>query len=280
LSQNRTLLERSLRGVWHPCTQTKAHETLPLVLISHGRGVWLHDFDGNRYLDATSSWCVNLFAHAGHAQKSRFVCLEGRYHGETLGTPSVSDVALFRDVYAPLLNNVARVPSPDWRRAGAAFDRYSVHLIADEVAVSFGRTGSFCACEQAGITPDFLCLSKGISGGFLPLSVVMTSQTVYDAFHDDELTRAFLHSHSFTGNPLAAHPRVCGFRNTGMIWAFDVDTADPRFGRRFYEAVLSHGVLLRPLGRTVYFVPPYVIERDEMALLVRGALAALEQSIG
>jgi adenosylmethionine-8-amino-7-oxononanoate aminotransferase len=85
-----------------------------------------------------------------------------------------------------------------------ACDRHGVHLIADEVAVGFGRTGTLFACEQAGITPDFLCLSKGLTGGFLPLSVVLTREQVYEAFYDEYASlRAFLHSHSYTGNPLA-----------------------------------------------------------------------------
>ncbi|HUF20156.1 MAG TPA: adenosylmethionine--8-amino-7-oxononanoate transaminase [Burkholderiales bacterium] len=437
MSQNRNLLDRSLRSVWHPCTQMKVHETLPLIPIASGSGAWLHDFDGNRYLDAISSWWVNLFGHAnpriaaaisdqlvelehvilagfthapavelaeqlsrhapglghcffasdgssaveialkmsfhywrnsGRAQKNGFVCLAGSYHGETLGALSVSDVALFRDVYAPLLNNVARVPSADWRnavpgetheqaairaaavledhlaanheriaalivepliqcasgmqmyhpeylrRARAACDRYSVHLIADEIAVGFGRSGSFFACEQAAIRPDFLCLSKGITGGFLPLSAVLTSDTVYGAFYDDRLTRGFLHSHSYTGNPLAcraalavldifeeddvlasnrrkaavlselckpiaAHPKVRHFRNTGMIWAFDIDTEDPGFGGHFYQAALQKGLLLRPLGRTVYFMPPYIIGLEEMQLLAEGTITALDTAL-
>jgi adenosylmethionine-8-amino-7-oxononanoate aminotransferase len=82
-------------------------------------------------------------------------------------------------------------------------DRYRVHLIADEIAVGFGRTGTMFACEQAEITPDFLCLSKGITGGYLPLSCVLTSDTVYQAFYDDATARGFLHSHSYTGNALA-----------------------------------------------------------------------------
>ncbi len=436
LTTNLTITERSLRAVWHPCTQMKQHEALPLIPIARGEGAWLYDFDGRAYLDAISSWWVNLFGHAhpriadaiarqarelehvilagfthrpvvelserlaqltglghcfyasdgssaveialkmsfhywrnaGRAEKRSFVCLEGSYHGETLGALSVSDVALFRDVYAPLLANVERAASPDWRqaragesaadvarRAASALDthlarhaqriaaviveplvqcasgmrmhdpeylsqvravcnRHRVHLIADEIAVGFGRTGSFTACEQAGIRPDFLCLSKGITGGFLPLSVVLTGDDVFAAFYDDDFTRGFLHSHSYTGNPLACraaltvldlfedeavieanrarrrtlnrlaeplarHPRVRHFRNTGMIWAFDADTADPDFRRRYYEAALDRGVLLRPLGSTVYFMPPYIVDDAQMELLVDASLAALERAL-
>jgi adenosylmethionine---8-amino-7-oxononanoate aminotransferase len=425
--RNRKIVERSLRAVWHPCTQMKHHEQLPPVPVARAEGVWLYDFEGRRILDAISSWWVNLLGHdnarisaavrdqvgklehvmlagfthepvvelserlamlaprglghcfyasdgasaveialkmsfhawrnAGRPEKNRFVTLAGGYHGETLGALSVTDIALFRDVYAPLLRQSAQVPSPDWRLAGqgetardyalrcagaleahlerhaaetAALiveplvqcaggmamhdaeylrrargicDRFAVHLIADEIAVGFGRTGTLFACEQAEIAPDFLCLSKGITGGYLPLSVVMTTDRVYSAFYDDELARGFLHSHSYTGNPLAcraalavldileqdkvleknrgtaaylnrrvevlrSHARVEHFRNTGMIWAFDVCDAGPGFGRKFSESAIKAGILLRPLGNTVYWMPPYVISEPEIDWLV------------
>jgi adenosylmethionine-8-amino-7-oxononanoate aminotransferase len=433
-SRNQEWLARSLRAVWHPCTQMKHHEKLPLVPIARGEGMWLHDFEGNRYLDAISSWWVNLFGHAnprinaalidqlgrlehvilagfthepvvrlserlcelsglshcfygsdgasateialkmsfhfwrsaGRPEKTRFISLRGGYHGETLGALSVTDVPLFRDTYAPLLRQSTQVRSPDWRQEsakgtaqGAAHEaaqdlaaclearhhetaalileplvqgacgmamyhpaylrearalctRYGVHLIADEIAVGFGRTGTFLACEQGGIRPDFLCLSKGLTGGYLPLSVVLTTDDIYGGFYDDDLARGFLHSHSYTGNALACraalavldifekddvlasnrlksaalsarcedlsrHPKVRHFRNTGMIWAFDVATEEPAFARRFYEAALERGLLLRPIGNTVYFMPPYVIEESHMELLVDGTLDILER---
>ena len=89
------------------------------------------------------------------------------------------------------------------QRVRALCDRYSVHLIADEIAVGCGRTGTFFACEQAGIWPDFVCLSKGITGGFLPLSLVLCRDAIYRAFLSDDVARGFLHSHSYTGNALA-----------------------------------------------------------------------------
>ncbi len=190
-------------------------------------------------------------------------------------------------------------------------DRFEVHLIADEIAVGFGRTGTLFACEQAQISPDFLCLSKGLTGGYLPLSVVMTTDRVYQAFYDDRLERGFLHSHSYSGNPLAcraalavldileedkvlernlriaahlnrraeklrSHRRVAHFRNTGMIWAFDVRDAEPGFARDFYRRALGAGVLLRPLGDTVYWMPPYVIGEAEIDFLMDALEKLLE----
>jgi adenosylmethionine---8-amino-7-oxononanoate aminotransferase len=198
------------------------------------------------------------------------------------------------------------------RRAKRLCERYEVHLIADEIAVGCGRTGTFLACEQGPVRPDFLCLSKGLSGGYLPLSVVLTTDKVFEAFYDDDLARGFLHSHSYTGNPLAcraalaalsileeervlernlatralltekangiaSHPRVRHWRNTGMIWAFDIETDDHEFARRFHAAALERELLLRPLGRTVYFMPPYVIAPHEVELLVDRTAALLDE---
>ena len=185
-------------------------------------------------------------------------------------------------------------------------------MIADEIMTGCGRTGTFFAHEQAGITPDFLCLSKGITGGYLPLSVVLTRDAIYEAFYDDSMARGFLHSHSYTGNPLACraalatldifeqddviavnrrksalltavtrdiarHPKVRHFRNTGMIWAFEVDSDEPDFSRRFFAAALKHELLLRPLGKTVYFMPPYIISDPEIELLATRTLAIVAE---
>jgi adenosylmethionine-8-amino-7-oxononanoate aminotransferase len=197
------------------------------------------------------------------------------------------------------------------REARAICNEFRVHLIADEIAVGFGRTGTMFAHEQAGIKPDFLCLSKGISGGYLPLAAVLTTDEVYRAFYRDETAKGFLHSHSYTGNalacraalavldifeedgviaanrakteefsriaePLRRHPRVNNFRNTGMIWAFEVEDDKPGFARRCFEEGLKREVLLRPIGNTVYFMPPYVVSAEEMNHLVAATLEILE----
>ncbi len=176
-------------------------------------------------------------------------------------------------------------------------------MILDEIAVGCGRTGTFFACEQAAIWPDFLCLSKGISGGYLPLSLVLTRDEVYQAFYSADVTRGFLHSHSYTGNPLACraalatlqifkdddvlnrnrgraarlsaamaplagHERVRHFRERGMICAFDAVEPDAQraatFSRRFFASALENELLLRPIGRTVYLMPPYILNDDEI----------------
>jgi adenosylmethionine-8-amino-7-oxononanoate aminotransferase len=199
-------------------------------------------------------------------------------------------------------------PAEYLKRAREICTRYDVLLIADEIMTGFGRTGTMFACEQAGIEPDLLCLSKGITGGYLPLSCVLSTDAVFGAFYDDDVARGFLHSHSYTGNalacraacavldlferddviaenrrraarfdalcrPLAAHPRVRDFRRLGMIWAFEVDGAAPGYAMRAFEAALARGVLLRPIGDTVYFMPPYILTDEEFQLLVDTGLA-------
>ncbi len=446
-AQNAELVARDLAVLWHPCTQMKDHEGLPLIPIRRGEGVWLEDFEGRRYLDAVSSWWVNLFGHAnprvnaalkaqldelehvilagfthapalelaerlvaltppgltrcffsdngssavevalkmsfhywrnvGEPRRTRFVNLSNSYHGETLGALAAGDVPLYKETYQPLLMGVLTVPSPDcWHRAPgescaehsrrmiepmretlerhaeevcavvveplvqcAGFmrmydpvylrllrelcDRYRVHLIADEVAVGFGRTGTLFACEQAGISPDFLCLSKGLTAGYLPLAATLTSERVYGAFYDDyETLRAFLHSHSYTGNPLgcraalasldifeqddvcarnrelsrtmaeataplADHPHVGEVRQRGMILAIEMvrdrATREPypwqeRRGLRVYRHALTRGVLLRPLGNVIYFMPPYVITPDQIRFLAEVAAEGIDMA--
>lgn len=430
---NKELLNRSLQSVWHPCTQMKQHESLPLVPIKSGNGIWLTDHEDKQYLDAVSSWWVNIFGHnnprikdaikqqldtlehvilagfthepvvalseklaqltgLGHAfyasdgssateialkmsfhywrnhnqpNKKHFISLQNSYHGETLGALGVTDVAIFKDTYAALLTQSAQMPSPDFRMADggegaeayalrcaqsledyvaehhqsiAAFiieplvqcaagmgmydaiylkrareicDQYKVHLIADEIAVGFGRTGTMFACEQANIKPDFICLSKGITGGYLPLSTVLTTDDVYAAFYDDNTARGFLHSHSYTGNPLACSAALAtlkifetddvivenkqkavylseqmqvltnlpinNLRQKGMIAAFEVNTGDADFANAFYQQALAQGLMLRPIGNTVYYMPPYIINESQIDLMIKATKLSLEQ---
>ena len=420
------MVSRSLAAVWHPCTQMKHHETIPLIPLKSGKGIWLYDAQGNRYLDAISSWWTNLFGHThpaitgaiktqldtlehamlagcthepvielserlgqktngqlGHAfyasdgasaveialkmsfhywrnvgksSKTEFVALENSYHGETLGALSVTDVALFKDTYQSLLKVSHLTLAPDNRHATEQLteidiainaaknleeileihhdtiaavileplvqcatgmvmhhpeylklvrqlcDQYHVHLIADEIAVGCGRTGTFFACEQAEIWPDLLTLSKGISGGYLPLSVCLSSDQIYQSFYHDTFSRGFLHSHSFTGNPLAcaaanatldlfdqlntlennkllgahldqafawvnADSRFSHLRRCGMILAFDYMNSPPTFSRDIFTHGLEQEILIRPIGNTVYIMPPYVISMDEIDFL-------------
>jgi adenosylmethionine-8-amino-7-oxononanoate aminotransferase len=193
-----------------------------------------------------------------------------------------------------------------------------VHLIADEIAVGCGRTGHFFACQHAAVWPDFLCLSKGISGGYLPLSLVMTRDDIYESFYSDSMARGFLHSHSYTGNPLACraalatleifekddvlaqnrvlakqlsdelsplatHSKVNHFRQQGMLWAFDAKVEDAQlaatFSRRFFASALKHELLLRPIGTTVYVMPPYIFSNSDTCFLAERLQTVFEEVI-
>ncbi len=198
------------------------------------------------------------------------------------------------------------------RRARDLCTRFGVHVIADEIMTGFGRTGTMFAWEQAGAAaPDFLCLSKGLTGGYLPLSCVLSTEDVYQAFYADDAARGFLHSHSYTGNalacraalavldifdqddvlaanrskarrwsaaaaPIGAHAKVRDFRRSGMIWAFEVDSDRADFARWFFAEALARELLLRPIGRTVYFMPPYITTDEEFALLCARTIDILD----
>ncbi|WP_226470581.1 adenosylmethionine--8-amino-7-oxononanoate transaminase [Luteimonas panaciterrae] len=209
------------------------------------------------------------------------------------------------------------------KRARELCDVHGIFLIADEIAVGFGRTGTLFASEQSGVMPDLLCLSKGLTGGFLPLAAVLATQTLYDGFLDDSRERAFLHSHSYTGNPLACAaalasldifesddvlarnqrtaarmaalaaplaqlPHVADVRQAGMIVAFELTRDgdkhtpfDPalRIGLRAYRAALARGVLLRPLGDILYWMPPYCIDDAQLALLAQTTQDAIREAV-
>lgn len=438
---------RSRARVWNPCTQMQDHEWLPLIPIRHAEGVWLEDVEGNRYLDAVSSWWTNIFGHRhphivaslksqldvldhvmlggfthqpavelaerlcqiappglgkvfyadngssavevalkmsfhywrniGKPERTKFIALSNGYHGETLGALAVGDTGLYRDTYAPLLLQPLIVPSPDCyeRRPGASWedhtrqqfskmretlqrhahetcavileplvqcaggmrmyhpvylsllreacDEFGVHLIVDEIATGFGRTGKMFACEYGKVTPDFLCLSKGITGGTLPLAAVLTRDSIYEAFYAKHAEgKTFLHSHSYTGNPLACraalatlelfdqsdvlgrnrqlaqimwagtddlrqHRHVAEVRQQGMILAIELVQntrtkapfpAEERRGLRVYQYGLKNGVLLRPLGNVIYFMPPYVITPEEIGLMCRVAVEGIDEA--
>ncbi len=338
------------------------------ALTGDALGHCFYASDGASATEIALKMSFHSWRNRGREKKQDFLCLEGSYHGETVGALAVTDVAIFKDAYAPLVRSAATVPTPDARRAEpgetaadvarraaaalekhlethheaiAAFivepliqcasgmvmydpeylrlaralcDRYEVHLICDEIAVGCGRTGTFFAHEQAGIKPDFLCLSKGISGGYLPLSIVLTTDDVYSAFYDDATVRGFLHSHSYTGNalacraalatldifaedkvleqntvraqklaaaiaPLADHPRVRHLRQRGMIIAFDVASDDPKFSRHFYRAALEREAMTRPIGHTVYLMPPYIVDDEEISHLGRAVSGALDATL-
>jgi len=433
--KNQNFIDRSLKSLWNPCTQMKIQQSQSIIPIKRGEGVWLFDYDDKKYLDATSSWWVNLFGHnqseikkyitdqldlvehvmlaglthepaiklseklshltnLGHAfygsdgsnaieiaikmsvhywknkgqpKKNKIIYLQNSYHGETLGALSVTDIKLFRQNYASLIKKNNPIKTPDWRYADkgetaesfalrciqdleryfqdnhqyiAAFileplvqcatgmgmyhsiylakardlcTQYHIHLIDDEIAVGFGRTGKMFAFEHADIKPDFICLSKGLTGGFLPLSAVLTTDNVYMAFYEDKIEKGFLHSHSYTGNPLACSAAlgtinyfenhdvinqnsktsayisermkslsilpISNLRNIGMIWAFDLDRVTKKIIKKICSKAINRGLLIRPIGHTIYFMPPYIINHDEINFMIDTTLEVIQSSI-
>jgi len=424
-------MQKDLDYIWHPCTQMKDHETLPIIPIKSAKGIYLYDFDGNRYIDAISSWWVNLFGHSNeyinsklkeqteklehvllagfthegavelaqrvvkitpkglekiffadngssaievalkmsyHYHKNQgnkkhiFLSLTNSYHGETIGALSVGAVKLYKDTYKPLLisNMQTPVPTDDTiesakealkeleeilqkhgkyisafivepliqgaggmhfyhpyylQEARKLTKEYNIHLIADEIMTGFGRSGTMFAVEQAKITPDFMALSKGLTGGYMPLSLIVTTNEIYSAFYCDYIEyKAFLHSHSYTGNPLACScalatldifenkpilqnnikksklmehllqkfkslPNVKSTRVKGMIGAITLIDypIEKRVGLEVYKYGLKNGVLLRPLGNVIYFMPPYIIEEKEIEYMIDTAYQAILQ---
>lgn len=318
---------RDLAHIWHPCSQMKDYETLPPIVIDHGKGIWLTDKNGKDYMDVVSSWWCNLLGHShptinaaikaqldrlehvifanfthegairlaealseilpeglvrfnfsdngsasvecalkmafqyqqqvGHSERTRFMCLTDGYHGETIGALSVGALDLYAKIYETMLMDTLHIPAPDCYRcpygavrdncscaclekARAMFeaygaetaalivepllqgsagmriypaaylkglrdlcDEFGVLLIADEIATGFGRTGKMFACNHAGISPDIICLSKGLTGGYMPMALTVTTEEIYQAFYSDyNEGRAFMHSHTYSGNPL------------------------------------------------------------------------------
>ncbi|MCB1887035.1 MAG: adenosylmethionine--8-amino-7-oxononanoate transaminase [Rhodocyclaceae bacterium] len=338
------------------------------ALTDHSLGHAFYASDGASATEIALKMSQHYWRNLGRPDKNRYLCLQDGYHGETVGALAVTDVAIFRDAYAPLVRAAQTVPTPDarlaaagespvdvairaaarleavlaaqhettaaliveplvqgasgmvmydpeyLRRARALCDRYEVHLIADEIAVGFGRTGTFFAHEQAGIRPDLMCLSKGITGGYLALSCVLCTDEIYEAFYDDAIERAFLHSHSYTGNALAcraalavldiferdhvieanrerarwlgeafasalaSHP-TAALRQRGMILAFDVPDAPADFAQHMFHHGLDAGILLRPIGNTVYLMPPYVFDEGLAGEMASATCLALVRSL-
>ena len=364
----------------------------PVVVLSEklakltGLGHAFYASDGASAVEIALKMSFHFWRNQNKPEKNKFISLQNSYHGETLGALGVTDVAIFKDTYAPLLMQSAQMPSPDFRlaeigesaeayalrcadaleqyvsehshelaaliieplvqcaagmamyhpaylrRAREICSKYQVHLIADEIAVGFGRTGTMfasytdcaatctfksCAKKQD-CRPDFMCLSKGITGGYLPLSVVLTRDEIYQAFYDDKVSKGFLHSHSYTGNPLACSAALAtlsifetdniieknretsdfiwqhmqafndlpvknlrrpNLNRSGMIFAFDVVTENKNFSRDCYAAALEKGLLIRPIGNTIYLMPPYTINHEEIMHALQASIHAVSRAI-
>jgi adenosylmethionine-8-amino-7-oxononanoate aminotransferase len=278
-----------------------------------------------------------------HARRTSFVHLRDSYHGDTIGSVSVGGIDAFHAAYGPLLfgthaaepgdaadlervlaaheEDVAAViveplvqgaagmllhPPGYLRAVRELCDRFGLLLICDEVATGFGRTGTMFACEREGVSPDLLCLAKGLTGGYLPLAATLATERIYEGFLGSPADqRTFFHGHTYTGNPLAcaaalasldafkeertlerlapkiellsellegvaAMPEVAEVRCCGVMVGIDLGEHDPelRLGHRVTLEARSRGAVIRPLGDVVVLMPPLLISEEELRRLV------------
>jgi adenosylmethionine-8-amino-7-oxononanoate aminotransferase len=312
--------------------------------------------NGSSAIEAAMKMSFQYHQQSGNPQKKRFMSLTDAYHGETIGALSTGDMDLYTKIYKPVLLEVIRLQTGNIEQAEKIFvqygdetcallvepvlqmaagmkiyraeylkklrelcNQYNVHLIADEIATGYGRTGEMFACFHAGVTPDMMCLSKGLTGGYMPMAITVTTQKIYDAFYADyNEGKAFLHSHTYCGNPLACaaavavleifeeenilqnaqnnagyfaelirekfygHKNVGEIRSIGLVNAIELTGVDPkaRVGYKIYREAIKNGLLLRPLGDLLYFNPPLNITRNEMKSVVDIAGDAFVTTIG
>lgn len=433
-----SLSERALKAIWYPCSPPRDYEQLPLLQIKSARGSYLELENGDKIIDAISSWwCKSLghnhphlqqalikqasqfehvmpahatyenitclaerlgqltpnlnkvfFAGDGssaieialkmslhlrylHGEKKRqhFMALSNDYHGETGLALAVSDLGLFRDPYThvlPPVEFIQNIPyvqhrtDPRWhdcasawplieaqlnqkadtlsaiivepilqgagnmriysmdllRRLRAWCTEHHVHLIADEILTGMGRTGRALACDHAGIEPDFICLGKGLTSGWLPMTAVLTSAQTYAHFYAADIDKTFVHSHTHTGNALgvavalatlevieteqiyqrsaalepilwqfmhevaAATGKLQNIRSIGAMVAADL-IGDPaqRLGFKVLQKAIPLGALLRPLGNTLYWLPPLNVDHATLEKLRDITIAAVRTAI-
>ncbi|MES2653420.1 MAG: adenosylmethionine--8-amino-7-oxononanoate transaminase [Bacteroidota bacterium] len=419
------LIERDKKVIWHPYTQMRG--ALPQIPIVSGEGVYLIDEQGKRYIDAVSSWWVNIHGHAntriaaqvsaqllqlehvifagfthepavllaerllailpgkqekvfysdngstavevalkmcfqywsnkGNTQRKKVLAFKDAYHGDTFGAMSVSGRSIFTDPFNELLFDVEFIDLPNAGNisnlksqisglapelacfifeplilgAGGmqmyeatyldqllnACKKNEILCIADEVMTGFGRTGTYFACEQLMEEPDLFCLSKGLTGGTMPLGVTTCNDKIFDAFLSDDKLKTLYHGHSFTANPVAcsaslasldilletqtlanikriemqhsefmskikSHSKVKTVRQTGTIIAIEWETGESTtylssLRDKLYTYFLNKGIVLRPLGNIVYILPPYIITNEELAYIYSTIIQALDE---
>ena len=328
-------------GATHEPAVRLAEELLQIVPRGLSR-VFFSD-DGSTAVEAGIKMVLQSWVQRDQPQRRVLIALEGAYHGDTFGAMAASDPDPFFLAFAPLLFEVRRVPPDDTealtttldelgnraagfilepliqgaagmrvmsetfvRHARALCDQHGIPMIADEVMTGFGRTGSMFACERAAISPDVLCLSKGITGGTLPLAVTLATDEIFASFLHNQRTRFFPHGHTYTANPItcavalasldicqrentpqkldaigrAVHDRIADLgeldhvrdlRSLGGMVALDLHTVDEGYTSDIVpllrRTAVDHGVLLRPLGNVLYALPPSCLDEREVEIL-------------
>jgi len=310
--------------------------------------------NGSTAVEIAIKMAYQYWQNTGHKKKTHLIHLNNSYHGDTLGSVSVGGIDLFHKVYRKLIfktitlqgfgweavenlekllknrgNNIAALvveplvqgaagmlvwPEGALKKMRELTKKYNVFFIVDEVATGFGRTGKMFACEHEGVSPDFLCLAKGITGGYLPLAATLTTQKVYDGFlFDYKEMKTFFHGHTYTGNPLACTaalanldifqkertlvklgPKikflvkklkmfynlrsVADIRQKGFMVGIELKgRLEDRIGAKVCERVRKYGVILRPLGNVIVLMPPLSIAIKELDYLVMATYRAIEE---
>lgn len=421
------LAERDKKVIWHPYTQMK--NALPHIPIVRGEGVYVYEESGKKYIDAVSSWWVNIHGHAhphiaakvaeqlktlehvifagfthepavllaerllpllpGHQEKvfytdngstavevalkmclqywantskskqarTKVLAFKEAYHGDTFGAMSVSGRSIFTNPFASMLFDVEFIDLPNARNieqiksrisylsnevacfifepmvlgAGGMLmyepehldelistcQKHGILTIADEVMTGFGRTGRYFSCEALTTEPDIFCLSKGLTGGTMPLGVTTCNARIFEAFLSDDKLKTLYHGHSFTANPVACaaslasldillseetlpniqritkrhadfavqikgHPKLKDVRQTGTILVMEWETGNDSsylsgLRNQLYNYFLDRGIIMRPLGNIIYILPPYVISNDDLDYIYQTILTALEE---
>ena len=308
---------------------------------------------GSTAVEVALKMAYQWWAQQGEWWRTKFVSLKHAYHGDTIGSVSVGGIDLFHGCYRPLLFETAQAEPGDiasmealidanvgaviveplvqgaagilvhpegyLREVRELCDRHGILLICDEVATGFGRTGTMFACEQEDVAPDFLCLAKGLTGGYLPLAATLTTERVYEGFLGAfDQFRTFFHGHTYTGNPLACAAAlatldvfeqertlerlegkialladllssqvaplscVAEIRGRGFMVGIELGgfPLEARMGHQVTLAARARGAIVRPLGDTIVLMPPLAIEEAELRRLVAITAAAFTDATG
>ena len=336
------------------------------ILPDHLKHIFYSD-NGSTSIEVGLKMAFQYWKNKGVKDRTRFLCFEGDFHGDTIGAMSVADKSVFNNIFEellfdcdyllypetflndqeflekedkaliqldgllkkngskyaamiiePLVQGASgfRMCRPEFlRKLEKKLREYGILLIHDEVMTGFGRTGEWFACQKAGTTPDIICLSKGITGGFLPLAATVATEEIYQGFYDEDPKKTFYHGHSYTANPLGCAAAVASLKllkqqknklleiekwqqkglkmihETGLIEkprfmgtlsAMNVKIdKDYKFTQKDVSKVISlflnKGFMMRPLGSTLYILPPYCINEDELLSIYQATIEVLKE---
>ena len=328
----------SFLGFTHEPAIRLAKELVDLVPSGRLTRAFFTD-NGSTAIESAVRMALQFWKQNGRPQRDTLVAFDRAYHGDTLGAASLGGILLFKGsgndfgyrvvtvssveelaaldsdpiaavIIEPLIQGAAGMrlwPKGMLKALDAWRQAHDVFLILDEVMTGFGRTGSMFACEHEDVVPDFLCLAKGLTGGYLPLAVTLTSERVFEGFlGEPHEGRTFFYGHSYAGSQLGCAAALAslrvfredrvleqlpakitrlgelmaslpGYRQCGMIAAMTVDSPDLTLGAKICLAARKHGLLTRPIGNTLVLMPPLCVTLDEIERMVAALRAALAE---